>query len=36
LMEWGRKAGIDREAILAGAWRWKKTPPKMHGGSGNP
>jgi len=31
LMEWGRKAGIDREAILAGAWRWKKTPPKMHG-----
>jgi len=28
----GRKKGMDREAVLAGAWRWRRTPPKMRGG----
>lgn len=28
---WGQKKGIDREAIAAGAWRWKHLPPKMRG-----
>ncbi len=32
LVDWGRKKGMDREAVLAGAWRWRRTPPKMRGG----
>ncbi len=32
LMEWGRKQGMDRKDILAGAWRWKRAPPKIRGG----
>lgn len=32
LVEWGRRKGMDREAVLAGAWRWKRAPPKMRGG----
>jgi len=32
LVDWGRKKGMDREAVLAGAWRWKRAPPKMRGG----
>ncbi len=32
LVEWGRRKGMDKEAVLAGAWRWKRAPPKMRGG----
>lgn len=31
LGEWFRDRGLDKEALSAGAWRWKQLPPKMRG-----